>query len=274
VKQPDLIGIQEGALWRRDGGFPDGSATPATEVTYDFVASLRSELARVGLPYRIVSLQQEADIEIPLDFTHDATPNPSYDGRLTIRDLILARTGLKTSNAKHANYTNEVVIPAGAAAGTHVKRGWESIDVTKRNHKFRFVNTHLESIGGPAVAIRGIQATELMGAFGPFNTAKPVILVGDLNSDPADPSPDSDAYNVFVTTNGLADRGVTVDTCCNDANLLNAGLQYTQRIDHVLTQGSVTGVSAQRLGANPAVRTPFGLWESDHAGVAAVLKVH
>ena len=42
---PDLIGLQEAALWRQGPvGVLDGPATPSTEVVFDFLASLQSEL--------------------------------------------------------------------------------------------------------------------------------------------------------------------------------------------------------------------------------------
>ena len=45
--KPDLVGLQEVAIWRRSpDGQSDGNATPATQVVYDFLKTLRRELAR------------------------------------------------------------------------------------------------------------------------------------------------------------------------------------------------------------------------------------
>ena len=52
--KPDLIGLQEVALWRRGpDGLTDGATTPATQVVYDFLATLRAELKRLGLKYAV-----------------------------------------------------------------------------------------------------------------------------------------------------------------------------------------------------------------------------
>ena len=65
----------------------------------------------------------------------------------------------------------------------------------KKKQKFQFVNTHLESF---LAATRNSQATELVSETGPLSPSLPIILLGDLNSDPADPPPDSTAYNTIV----------------------------------------------------------------------------
>ena len=104
-------------------------------------------------------------------------------------------------------------VAAPARTQVTVLRGWNSIDVRKVGHdksRFRFVNTHLESF---FAGTRTAQATELMDASCAVDTSLPVILLGDLNSDPAAPAADAAAYNV-ITDAGFADRGVELNTCC------------------------------------------------------------
>lgn len=124
------------------------------------------------------------------------------------------------------------------------------------------------------------QAIELIGSSGAVDTNKPVILVGDLNSDPdAAASEDAAAYNVIVgqekpTDGGFADRGVEVNTCCFGSDLLDPPpAEFTSRIDHVLSRGDVTELDATLIGDDPALRTGTGLWPTDHGGVVAKLKV-
>jgi hypothetical protein len=45
------------------------------------------------------------------------------------------------------------------------------------------------------------------------------------------------------------------------------------RIDLILTLGNIRPKNAAIFGADPFSKTPSGLWPSDHAGVAARLKV-
>lgn len=80
---PHLIGLQEVALWRTGApGVLDGPVTPATNVVYDFLTSLQSELASRGMQYSVVTAQAEFDAEVPSAL--------GYDIRLTLRDVILA----------------------------------------------------------------------------------------------------------------------------------------------------------------------------------------
>ena len=303
--KPDLVGLQEAALWRRDtAGAPDGDATPAEEVVYDFVFQLRSELRERGSAYKVATSQQEMDLEIPLDFVDDGTPaGTAYDGRLTMRDVILVRKSpqLKVKNPQGANFSLALPVPQDLGAPgpspedreLQVLRGFNAVDVTKlkgkgkkpAKQKFRFVNTHLEAF---SAFFRTGQASELVSPVSPkspVNTDLRVVLLGDLNSDPADasvqgppfspiPTPNAAAYNTVLAA-GFTDVGVDVNTCCHDADLLNPPpAAFTSRIDHVLTKGAkISPVSATLTGADPANRTATGLWPSDHGGVVAKLRL-
>jgi endonuclease/exonuclease/phosphatase family metal-dependent hydrolase len=268
---PHLIGLQEVSLWRRgQRGAADGPATPATEVVYDYLDTLKHELARLGLRYRVVSVQKEADMEFPVSISGDDAAE--FDGRLTMRDVILARKNVKTHNNRHANYDARLVVPTQLGEVT-VLRGWNSIDVRKVGHdksRFRFVNTHLESF---FAGTRTAQATELMDASGAVDTSLPVILLGDLNSDPAAPVADAAAYNV-ITDAGFADRGVELNTCCFGESITDPPpADFGSRIDHVLSRGAVTELTSRLVGVKPELRTNTGLWPTDHGGVVSRLKV-
>lgn len=278
--KPALIGLQEVSLWRRgQRGAADGPATPAEEVVYDFLDILRNELGKRDLAYDVVSLQQEADIELETDIDGDG--EAEFDGRLTMRDVILAKEGVRTSNAQQANYEAKLVVPTQLGE-VEVLRGYNAVDVKAGSEKrkptrFRFVNTHLESFFS---LTRTQQASELIGSSGAVDTNKPVILVGDLNSDPDAPaSEDAAAYNVIVgdeaeTDGGFADRGVEVDTCCFGPDLLDPPpAAFSSRIDHVLSRGEVSELDSFLIGDDPALRTGTDLWPSDHGGVVTKLKV-
>src|SRR5918992_3082060 len=99
--KPDLVGLQEVALWRQqipsDNGAPPISplpgATPATTVVQDFLAILLSHLKH----YEVVVTQDEFAGELPVDADgSDATGTgplavfgADFDASLTMRDVIL-----------------------------------------------------------------------------------------------------------------------------------------------------------------------------------------
>ena len=277
---PDLIGLQEAALWRQGqvGVLDGGPGTPATEVVFDFLASLQSELAALGDPYNVVRVQQEADIEAPAGSPYNR------DIRLTMRDVILAKASLPANelsvqSTSSANFSNNLTFNTVAGPVTST-RGWVSANVTAHKHTFRFVNTHLEAFSN---FYRTAQSQELLA--GPLNTSGPVVLVGDLNSDPNDPV-FNESGSPFNSTNpydqltgaGFADawvqanNGAAGPTCCNAADLLNPTPTLTQRIDHVLTKANAGPATRDRVvGTDADNKTPSGLWPSDHAGVVATL---
>lgn len=285
TSQPHLIGLQEVALWRRgQRGSADGAATPAGEVVYDFLRSLRGELRRAGLRYRVVVVQREADVELPADLDEDGSAE--FDARLTVRDVILARRGVRTRAARRGRYEQFLTAPT-ALGDLDVLRGWTAVDarVGPRGQapRFRFVNTHLEAF---SAYIRREQAEEL-AASAAMATERPVILAGDLNSDPDDPTTqnlpplpptrNAAAYGVFTGDSkspgvGFRDHGVDVETCCFDPPITDPAPAFYTRIDHVLGR-RVRGLSARLVGADPGERTGTGLWPSDHGGVVARLRV-
>ena len=294
ARNVDLVGLQEAALWRRGPrGAPDGPATPATEVVYDFIHQLRSELNERGAIYDVVSVQNEADLESPLDRDGDGTPE--FDGRLTMRDAILAKRHprLKVVNPRSDNFGPRIPLdlpPEGEGPeDIEVTRGWNAVEVVKRGggrprnavrSRFRFVNTHLEAF---SAFFRQAQASALI-ASGILDANKPVVLVGDLNSDPDDPSispsppdpfptPNAAAYGL-ISDDGFVDRGVDVNTCCHDDDLLNAPpADFSSRIDHVLTKPALRQLNGELTGADEELRTPTGLWPSDHGGVFSRLQL-
>lgn len=280
--KPELIGLQEVSLWRRDD-VVDGSATPATEVVYDYLELLMDELDRRGLDYSVAVQQQEADLEFPADTRGGANGAsdgvPDFDGRLTMRDVILVKDGVRVKNTGSANYSSSVFIDTAAFGRVTVLRGYTFADVVARRNtkQFRFVNTHLESFNA---FFRNAQASELVGGSGVTDTNKPIVLLGDLNSDPDDPSVDPNgqptanaaAYNTVIA-DGFTDYGVEVNTCCFSEDIRDAVPAFTSRIDHVLGKGAIEELSSTLIGVDQANRSGTGLWPTDHGGVDAKLRI-
>lgn len=173
---PDVIGLQEVALWR-SGAFLDPS--DAMTVEYDFLASLQTELSNLGLNYSAAVIQETFDAEIPASVSTGGTP-VFMDIRLTQRNVILVRDGVSYTNPQSAYYSTNTTFPGvGGIPGNNVVdlRGWVSVDIAivPKEKPFRFVNTHLESF---FPSVRTAQAQEL--ADGPLSGTLKVIAVGGL----------------------------------------------------------------------------------------------
>ncbi len=118
TQKPDLVGLQEVALWRTApvnlGVLETGPS--ATTVRYDYLQELLDALNAGGTQYEVVVVQNEFDLEAPGDEDNsDGTGGPfgaDINGRLTMRDVILARTGagVETSNAKSGNFQTPLPI--------------------------------------------------------------------------------------------------------------------------------------------------------------------
>ena len=291
-QEPDLVGLQEAALWRT--GPPSLLALKAppsaTTVKYDFLAELLKQLNKKGTTYRAVVVNPEFDFEAPANY--DGLPgggpgpgllaNTEINARLTMRDVILARVGagVKTSNPQMGHYSHLLVEKVAGTAEVPVTRGWTSIDATVRgSRKFHFVNTHLEAFDPETAvpSIRAQQAAELVGPGGAADPSNklPVILVGDLNSDvKTEVKPgDGQAYRV-VTGAGYRERAASKPNgCCIQSVDLKGGSvkQMNHKVDHILTDDPkdvklVSSVVTGREKHN-------GWWDSDHAGLASVLRI-
>lgn len=272
--RPDLAGLQEVALWRTD---PDNDAfvTPAETVLYEFLEILTTELQERGEPYKVVVVQEEFDFET---FT-DRGEGGGDDLRLTLRDVILQRkksmktvkvTGSDSDNFK-TNYKLEDV--AGTPIDITVRRGWTSADVKVGGERLRLVNTHLEAFDPQ---IRRDQAEELVDKGGPARSNRPVVLLGDLNSDDDTvQGADRLAYKA-ITKAGFIERGTTKDSCCYQTELLNNPNDFfDHQVDHVMANTKKIKVANSFVTGGPDldVFNEFGIWPSDHGGVMSTLRL-
>lgn len=266
AERPDLVGLQEVALFRTDVP-PDGPATPATQVTYDYLELILDALEARGLEYEAAAIHVGTDAELPAGFP------PTRDVRMTLRDVILVRREggpyIHVERTQSGSYATRVVVPTVAGPMT-AKRGWNAVDVKLRGRHFRFVNTHLEAFSGQ---VQVAQAAELVAELAA--TDKPVILVGDLNSRP-DGSTTPTYRNLigagFDDAWTAANPGDVGLTCCHERpGLRNAEPSFYERIDYVLTRGAFEARAADVVGDEQENRSADGLWPADHAGVVATL---
>jgi len=258
---PDVIGIQEAGIWRTG---PKGDSSPARQVAFNYLALLQRAMRRLGLRYRLGKVQPEIDIEGP--------SAGGVDVRFTQQDalFIRRRAGLRVLRLRSDNFDNIFNFPTAVLGNIPVLRGWTSADLSLRGSRFRFVNTHTEAYNEDA---RVAQARELLARGGPARSSRPVVLVGDLNSDPtgAGGQPPG-AYKVvrgggFTDTWARARPGNPGFTFGLDAALAQAN--FNRRIDYVFERGRFRTLRSVLFGRSPV----GGQWASDHAGLVTTLRL-
>jgi endonuclease/exonuclease/phosphatase family metal-dependent hydrolase len=288
---PDLIGLQEVALWRSGPLQLDQVAVPnATTVDYDFLKILLRALARRGEDYKAVSIGNRADVEAP-SFTgspFDGTMgDDARDVRLTMRDVILMRDdyGLKVTDSGGAVYEHNLSVEILGTTLTF-DRGYQWVDVRAGSKQLRFVNTHLESVSSDLALA---QAQELLTDATAADRS--TVFVCDCNSDPLndttkpnDTVPHNAPYNLITGPGGFTDEWLEFAPAEEGwtsglSELVNDPTAdgFDHRIDFVfgrtadgeplrVGRGTVTGDELR--DRHPAT----GLWPSDHAGVVLRLR--
>ena len=136
-QDPDLVGLQEVALWRTQPCSKPPIPPSATTVRHDNLKSLLTELNRGGKRYRTVVSKHEFDFEIWANTDGNESTSGAgcqfggeQQARLTMRDVIIARVGrVRTSGARSGTFKTLLrVKPAGA--DYDVTRGWTRVDAT------------------------------------------------------------------------------------------------------------------------------------------------
>jgi hypothetical protein len=286
----DLVGLQEAAHWRQAdcSGSPLPPSATETYPNGDFLELLLDELNSDGQRYRLVVAQPEFDFQVWANADgNEGTAAPGclfggeFQGRLTMRDAILAKVGtrVKTSNAAGGHFNTLLQVTPGGVP-IDVTRGWTRVDATVGNApKFRFVNTHFEAFDSQAAnptnqsttvgrgRVRLAQANDLIAPSGPASSNLPVVLLGDLNSD----------VRTTVQPGGFKERGTyTPLSCCLNSSLLTelgggAVADFDHLVDHVMTNAPT---KVKRVRSTVTGRRPVnGFWSSDHAGIASVLNI-
>jgi endonuclease/exonuclease/phosphatase family metal-dependent hydrolase len=293
--RPDLVGLQEAALWRTEPTCkyfaPSGPFT-ARHVVYDYVKLLLGQLNKGKKRYRLVAAEPEFDFETEANTNGSPDHSCDEDVRLTMRDAILARVhdGVKVRHIRAGHFKTLFAPKLVGLLTVPVRRGWVSAEFNVRGSGwFRFVDTHLESFDSQASnptnqgtevgngQIREAQARELIQKGGPATGRLPVILVGDLNSDVRTPLKPGDGLADRALLNaGFRERSTyTPLSCCLNTAVLTAPGgggklgDFNHKVDHVMTNApkKVKLISSEITGRRPV----NGFWDSDHAGTFSVL---
>jgi len=276
TSKPDLIGLQEVALWQT-GPF-DPTTPSANEVAYDYLQLLLNELNKnESLRYEPVAILTNLVAEAPA-----IGPAGLFDVRFTDRVVVLARTDLngmkfEVSNAVAQHFSTVLSVPTATLGQVTIPRGYISADVTRCGKTLRFVTAHLESfeeqLGLPFPVFRFAQAFELLQ--GPAATNMPVVVAGDFNADAENPM---DPTYQLLRSGGLADSW-------DGTSSIGPGFTWplflenpfvrtepNQRLDLILTRGAIDATNATLVGEkHEAPQLPI---PSDHAGVVATLRLH
>ena len=264
--RPALVGLQEVstyAVQRPADNLPGGAATPATDVTFDFLALLLDALEAEGETYVVASVSENSDVELPAT-TDGAT---FFDVRYQDADVILRRADVEVSGATETTFRALLTQPVGGVSQTFV-RGYQSVRAEVDGLAFTFFNTHLE-VGGPAGPVQEAQADELAAAVAAVSGR--VVLVGDLNSDAGGTGTGSYETITASLTDAFG-SGAGEPTCCQAADLRNEASGLRTRIDLVLFRGFDEVNRTDTVLDDVSDRITGGIWPSDHAGVWAELE--
>jgi endonuclease/exonuclease/phosphatase family metal-dependent hydrolase len=251
--KPDLVGLQEVTLWRTG---PKNDPAPATDVQVDYLTTLKNELKLRGANYRVVADQRTLNIEGPTD--------RGVDLRFTDGNVVLARKGVKVTNAKSRDFKSQLVIPTAALGNVPVNRSFNQLDATIGRAKIHFVNAHLEAY---STDYRLDQAKELVA--GPLKSKKqPTVLLGDLNSGPKLPKKADRPPYLAIAAAGFKEARTSKFNCCFNDDLVTG--KWDHIVDHIMTRPKFTLVRSFVTGKE---RTAGGLSPSDHGGVVSVLRL-
>jgi len=246
--KPDLVGLQEMALWRT-------GPRPASRVAYDYLGAITAELRRLHQPYRVVALERGLDVEGPT--------GAGNDGRITLGDAILARKGVVVRHAHSALFADQLRLPTRAVGPVVTNRGYDELDVTVHGVTAHVVNTHLEAY---TTADRLAQANELIA--GPLASKLPTILLGDLNSGPSLPKPADRPPYLALAAAGFTEARTPELSCCYRKLTDTTG--WDHNVDHIMTRPALAVVRSFVTGRET---TAAGLHPSDHGGVVSVLQL-
>lgn len=270
---PTLISLQEVDRWSSGQFDPVTGTCGQLTVEFDMLQELMSDLTALGAHYQVAVQAVQYNFPAVPGFI---PPSTLLCVQVINYNVILARTDLGQSrfqwtNPQSGQFVNIVSLntPIGIVP---LPRVWVALDATFNGNAFRFIGTHLESF---SATVQELEGGELRT--GPANTSLPVVIGMDSNAQ-AFPLPQAATYLDFIAA-GYNDAwsevfpGAPGLTCCQAPLVNNAASQLYQRIDLILTFGSIEAQNIAILGADPSSKTPGGLWPSDHAGVAAQLEI-
>ena len=250
--KPDLVGLQEVALWRFQAK-SDFTRTPATTVRYDFLQAAPGRAAARAPTTRSRSSRTSSTRSCPPTATERRDQRVHLRGRRgrspddARRDPRQGQSDVKVSNPQ-AGHSEPYGVVLGGAIPIDVARGWVSVDAkvkarrSRKRAKFHFVNTHLEAFGDPGDP-RG-PGPRALRPRRPAARRGQLVLVGDINSGAG--GPDRPGVHHARRRGRLQrphrDFGMTNlgarQTCCypgRDAAMIG-DYRFDHTVDHVMAK--------------------------------------
>jgi endonuclease/exonuclease/phosphatase family metal-dependent hydrolase len=296
-RQPHVVGLQEVWEFRCIPAVPALGGYPCNDpaIAGAFNDHLQGTMNALGTRYGDFAYVQNFTVD-SFDDGQNVYPGiPFFVNQVPAflqvrdRDVILVRNDVPATKVALAcarpsedgcNY--DVDLPLGPLGS--VERGFLAVDVTVDGVDYRVFNSHLEVQATQAIPgeVQALQALQLIGTALATPADRQLMIVGDMNSDPADaPSSLPTPYQLFQAA-GLYDAWVLRPgnapgvSCCQLEDLSNRVSLLNQRIDLILSREMPRKVKDMRLlGEVAADRTRppgTGLWPSDHASVAGRLQ--
>ncbi|KAB7743816.1 hypothetical protein GA707_09985 [Nostocoides sp. F2B08] len=283
---PDVIGLQEVALWRSGPLELGAIGVPnAQTVDYDFLRLLLDELNSDRPLYRAEVIGLRADVESPSFFANPAEAG-ARDVRLTMRDVILVRDTPSLRVTGEHDEIYDANLSLGVLGVTFAfDRGYQWVDVRAGGRDFRVVNSHFEAFSSNIALAQARQLVDEATA-----EDRSTVILCDCNSDPLDERiktgigdtvPHKAAYD-FITqtyTDQWLQWAPAEDGWTSGLNetVDEVPPSWTHRIDMVFgrtADGGPLGVDRGEVtGTELSDRDPAtGLWPSDHAGVVLRLR--
>jgi hypothetical protein len=290
--RPHLIGLQEVFNFLL---VPTPDGVNRNPPFIDYLETLREALAKRGLHYRVAAVVHNIDLTFPCSLF--GCPPGAGALRVLDRDVILARIDVATTvaafdcqppSADGCNYEARLPLVLPPFLTSSVVRGFVGVDAVVHGETYRFVTTHLEvreAVGQDGTAVQRAQAVELVDTIGRRTPPKrPVILVGDFNSEPTDAGDSpyhiirNAAYADTWKQNILKSQIPEGFTCCQDSDLNNNASLLDDRVDIIFVKNnlgvlpfSFTGLVFSIVVGDERISDRQPQWSSDHAGPFAVL---
>jgi endonuclease/exonuclease/phosphatase family metal-dependent hydrolase len=254
-EQVDVVGLQEVSRWTTT---PVDDPSGDTEVLVDFLPTLTAALEAAGTPYDVHAAEVSFEGGLPV-----AGRWMQVSGANAV---LVRRDGPVRVVEEHTGvFDTSLCLTAGIeGVAFPVRRSWGLVRVEVAGRPLVVANTHTEAWDS---RVRDAQRDELLAVLDAAGC--PVVLLGDLNAEPAVVGLPGDYADAWLAAGGDPGGG---QTCGQSGDLGNPEPDLRSRIDYVFVRGAQV-TSCRVRGGETEDRTPGGLWPSDHAAVVADLEL-